>query len=242
MPMGYILMPAYSTMGYNNIGDTNQVLDNHQILMPANMYPEFTYSVTNPVKMEMESFWLCDLPKTSLPQNISSGYTDLSPRGGVILPHPNSILGGPLNYANQKAEDQILPLEMDSSEPKQKKKLLLQQRIENKRPKILRSLELVNNESVTLINARTKAAPRNTTNSSRRSNFIGVFKNGPNWQALISINKKKTYIGTYATEEVAAKAFDYHSILLHNLTATTNYSYNKRQILQLFEKFAGKQQ
>ena len=56
MPMGYILMPAYSTMGYNNIGDTNQVLDNHQILMPANMYPEFTYSVTNPVKMEMESF------------------------------------------------------------------------------------------------------------------------------------------------------------------------------------------
>ena len=30
--------------------------------------------------------------------------------------------------------------------------------------------------------------------SHKRTSYIGVSKNGPNWQALISINKKKTYI------------------------------------------------
>lgn len=175
-------------------------------------------------------------------KDTNQGFKSMNAKSGLVLPSPSSIFGESINKADRKGEDQITPLDIDSSEPKPKKKLLLQQRIDTKRPKILKSLELVNNEGATLINARTKAAPRNTTNSSRRSNFIGVFKNGPNWQALISINKKKTYIGTYATEEEAAKAFDYHSILLHNLTATTNYSYNKRQILQLFEKFGGKQQ
>ena len=71
------------------------------------------------------------------------------------------------------------------------------------------------------------------SHSNRRSAYIGVFKNGPNWQSLISIDKKKTYIGTYLTEIEAARAFDYYSILLHGLTAVTNLDYSKRDILEL---------
>lgn len=119
---------------------------------------------------------------------------------------------------------------------KTKKKLLLDQRVEEKIPKILNALDLVNKEDAILIPAKQKASPRTNTNSSRRSSYIGVFKNGPNWQALISIKRKKTYIGTYRTEEEAARAFDYYSILMNNMVAVTNFNYSKKTILQLFSE------
>ena len=115
--------------------------------------------------------------------------------------------------------------------PAKSKRLLLEQRIDGKIPKIFESLYLINSEDSVLIHGKQKLAPRG--NSNRRSTFIGVFKNGPNWQALISIDKKKTYIGTYSTELDAAKAFDYYSILLHGLTAVTNFDYSKRSIVEL---------
>lgn len=73
--------------------------------------------------------------------------------------------------------------------------------------------------------------------SVRRSNFIGVIKNGPNWQSLISINRRKTYIGTYLTQNEAARAFDIYSFLLHGLKASTNFPYTKSEILSSLEGF-----
>ena len=73
--------------------------------------------------------------------------------------------------------------------------------------------------------------------SSRRSHYTGVFKNGDNWQALISIQKRKTYIGIYASELEAAKAFDFYSILLNNITAIANFDYTKKDIIGMIENF-----
>ena len=109
--------------------------------------------------------------------------------------------------------------------------MLLEQRIEGKIPKIFEYLHLICDEDSVLISKKSKLAPRG--NSNRRSAYIGVFKNGSNWQSLISIDKKKTYIGTYLTEFEAARAFDYYSILLHGLTAVTNLNYSKRDIFEL---------
>lgn len=69
--------------------------------------------------------------------------------------------------------------------------------------------------------------------SDRRSNYIGVSKNGPNWQSMISLNKKKAYIGTYQEEKDAALSFDFYAILIHGLNAKTNFTYNKSQILSM---------
>lgn len=66
--------------------------------------------------------------------------------------------------------------------------------------------------------------------SRKRSKYIGVCKNGPHWQALISINKKKTYIGTYETQELAAKAYDFYCMLMQSLKAKTNFSYTKSEV------------
>jgi hypothetical protein len=142
------------------------------------------------------------------------------------------------SHSNNEIEDKIAPLTVAPSTSNQSKKLLIKQRIAGKVPQILKALELVTKIDAILIPSKQKAAPRGISNSRRRSSFIGVFKNGPNWQALISIDKKKTYIGTYKDEEKAARAFDYHSILLNNLTAVTNFDYSKTKIEKLFREFS----
>ena len=74
--------------------------------------------------------------------------------------------------------------------------------------------------------------------SAKRTSYFGVNKNGPNWQTLITINKRKTYVGTFMTEVEAARAFDFYSMLLHLDSAKTNFSYNKDQALSLISELS----
>ena len=101
---------------------------------------------------------------------------------------------------------------------------------------LLSTVRRVANEHKIVVHSKRKSAARQVI-SSRRSQYTGVFKNGDNWQALITINKKKTYISTYATELEAAKVFDFYSLLLNNITATTNFDYSKRQVFEMVENF-----
>jgi len=78
---------------------------------------------------------------------------------------------------------------------------------------------------------------RRTTNSKRRSKYIGVFKNSENWQAFVTIKKKKRYIGTFKTEEGAAQAYDFYSILTCRETAFTNFNYTKSDVFGLMNKY-----
>ena len=72
--------------------------------------------------------------------------------------------------------------------------------------------------------------------SNRRSSYIGVSKNGPNWQAMISSSKMKSYIGTYVNEIEAAEMFDLYSLLVNGFSAKTNFSYSKTGIIDLINK------
>lgn len=74
---------------------------------------------------------------------------------------------------------------------------------------------------------------RKTNSSKRRSEYIGVSKNGANWQALISIDKSKKYIGTFKTQLEAAREFDKYSILINNVSAMTNFNYSRDEVLQI---------
>ena len=65
----------------------------------------------------------------------------------------------------------------------------------------------------------------------------GVTWNGQLWQALITINKRKTYIGSYESERDAAIAFDFYCMLLHSLRAKTNFNYSKKNTLCMVENF-----
>lgn len=97
------------------------------------------------------------------------------------------------------------------------------------------SIEDITDNQTYVVRATKKVQRRNL--SSRRSAYIGVSRNGPNWQSMISINKRKSYIGTYPTEMEAAVAFDLYSLLIHGLSAKTNFSYTKPQLVELLSNY-----
>lgn len=66
---------------------------------------------------------------------------------------------------------------------------------------------------------------RNKTSSKYR----GVSKNGNKWQVLIQINKKQSYIGSYLSEEFAARVYDVLEIKNRGIKAKTNFIYNNIQ-------------
>ena len=79
--------------------------------------------------------------------------------------------------------------------------------------------------------------PKGKRSSKRRSQYIGVSQNGSSYQVLISVNGKKTYLGSFDTEHEAAVKFDYYSILLHSIEAKTNFSYTARDIADMIQKY-----
>ena len=66
---------------------------------------------------------------------------------------------------------------------------------------------------------------KNIKSYHRGSRFRGVSRNGGKWQVLIMINRQKTYVGNYDTEEEAARAYDEVAIKYHKEKARTNFKY-----------------
>mmetsp|Transcript_42857 Transcript_42857/g.50254 ORF Transcript_42857/g.50254 Transcript_42857/m.50254 type:complete len:139 (-) Transcript_42857:33-449(-) len=62
--------------------------------------------------------------------------------------------------------------------------------------------------------------------SMKKSLYIGVTKNGPHWQTLITINERKTYLGTFVEQEVAARV----------LKARPNFKYTKSEAQALISR------
>lgn len=61
------------------------------------------------------------------------------------------------------------------------------------------------------------------------SKYLGVSKNGSKWQVLMKINKKQSYIGSYPSEELAARVYDVLAIKNRGIKARTNFIYNNIQ-------------
>ena len=76
-----------------------------------------------------------------------------------------------------------------------------------------------------------------SSKSGRRSTYIGVSRNGDVWQSLIMIDGKKTYIGSYLSEEEAAMSYDFYSIILKSFSAKTNFDYSIENIKRMLEDY-----
>ncbi|CAI2363303.1 unnamed protein product [Moneuplotes crassus] len=73
--------------------------------------------------------------------------------------------------------------------------------------------------------------------SKRRTRFTGVTKNSLNYQTLIVVGGKKTYVGSYPLEVDAAITFDFYSMMLHNDMAPTNFSWRAEDVFEMLESF-----
>lgn len=74
-------------------------------------------------------------------------------------------------------------------------------------------LSEIPDDQLVLSYSKPKMASKTPYRSKRRSKFTGVFKNGHRWQTLVSIMKKKTYVGTFKTEIEAARVYDFYSFI-----------------------------
>lgn len=102
--------------------------------------------------------------------------------------------------------------------PKQKKKVkamhtpMIKKQTEETLKKLV---DLVDKDSKIFKRTGKTAAPPDHSPVKQRSRFIGVSKNGNNWQSLIVINNTKVYLGTYKSQEEAAVTFDFYSMVVH---------------------------
>ena len=69
----------------------------------------------------------------------------------------------------------------------------------------------------------------------RSSRYRGVSKNGNQWQVLMMINKIKSYIGSYDSEELAARIYDILAFKYRGIKARTNFKYTYNQIKNICE-------
>lgn len=111
--------------------------------------------------------------------------------------------------------------------------------VEKRLAKLYKELSFFQDQSMFIVQGKEKAAPRIQTYgiSNRRSRYIGVFKNGYNWQTLITVKQKKTYIGTFQSEIYAAKMFDLYSVLTGGFSALTNFDYSVRDTYKMLSEY-----
>lgn len=89
-----------------------------------------------------------------------------------------------------------------------------------------RTLEIV-------ISPHKKLFKGGNVNNFRGSKYRGISKNGNSWQILLMVNRKKKYLGTLQSEELAAKFYDKVAIQYQGAKAKTNFPYNKQQVMQI---------
>ena len=104
--------------------------------------------------------------------------------------------------------------------------------------KLHKKLDKLEDTSLMFVTGKKKCQPsKNKSVSKRRSRYIGVTHNSANYQALIVVNRKKIYVDTFAEELLAAITFDFYSMLLHGIKATTNFSYSAEEVKEMLRSF-----
>ncbi|CAI2371379.1 unnamed protein product [Moneuplotes crassus] len=200
-----------------------------------------------------DKFCLCEQKDTqSSPQNLGENPTnsffqhkekeDLASPSSIAQEEPSvSESSSSAMKSNQKSPKRTSRRSRheETERSKAKKNLMFKLGNFNERVEALSQVVQAITSNTVLVSAKKKAQSRRGPISNKRSEYIGVSRNGPHWQSLITIKKRKTYIGSYRDERDAALAFDFYSLLLHSLSAKTNFDYTKEDISIMISNFKG---
>ena len=180
----------------------------------------------------LRDYWGCQAyPWTN---EISTNHCPFKYGDDIEYEQYHYVSNSSLNQSNQLCEG------AESAKPSLHKRLLVQTHdFSQNIQRLLAAVKGSIDEDKIIVNAKKKSEAK-VCRSNRRSRFTGVFRNGDNWQSFISIEKRKTYLGTYDTQEEAAEVFDFYSLLLNWLVAKTNFDYSKKDIENMINKFVCK--
>ena len=107
--------------------------------------------------------------------------------------------------------------------------------IDNNLMKLLNFISL--NKKIEFVHCSKSSRGLHNGVSSRRSQFIGILKNGNRWQVLINIGRTKKYIGTFLNEKEAAIVHDFYSMGINGRKGKTNFSYNKDLVVSMITSY-----
>ena len=106
----------------------------------------------------------------------------------------------------------------------------------NNKMKIKKNNKIVYINSLIFMRKKNKNKRHLFLNRKRSSKYRGVSRNGNHWQTSIMNNRNYSYIGTYNSEELAARIYDLISIKKKGIKAKTNFIYNNIQIQNILLK------
>lgn len=134
-----------------------------------------------------------------------------------------------------------LQIETESSKSKPVK-TVRERRRKNRMPdideKLNTLLEFFKVTDISCLKAKhTGMKKRSMNQGGRSSKYIGVSKNGDNWQALINYQHTKKYIGTYSSDLEAAVAYDFYSIAIKGLKNNINFSYDIETVIDMINSY-----
>lgn len=172
--------------------------------------------------------------KKNLNENINENNNSTDMSNSAPIPNNDSIIKKK-NYFN------ITHIKNEKSKKKENKKIISQSE-NNNEIKVLKNNKVVYVNTF-LLNSHSTSKNIKKLNkivfigrNKRSSQYRGVSKNGNQWQVLMMINKNKSYIGSYPSEELAARIYDILALKNRGIKARTNFIYNRKQIQNICEK------
>ena len=97
----------------------------------------------------------------------------------------------------------------------------------------LAELQLMDRDTLLVKKTKKQRASQNTKHPEKRSRYIGVSKNGTNWQSLVVVGNEKIYIATTPSEKKAAEIVDFYTLLHRLKQGKLNSDYTVNQAINL---------
>lgn len=214
---------------YNLISNRNKIFTNtkqenglRNFRDESKIYPINLFNIKNEICNFQKSFFKST--DNSNPKIISNDIQRNLINSNINIKSNNSSKKIKLFNVKKIAENNLL-----DSEACKEIKVLKNKKI------VYINTNLVNSYSITRSIKKLNKIKFIITNK-RRSKYRGVSKNGNKWQALIMVKYKKCYLGSYPSEELAARVYDIFAIQSYGNKARTNFVYNYHQLKKIHER------
>ena len=220
----------------NNINSNNEIISNNININNPNLFGNETILVNNNNNINTNGVILNAF---NINNNSIVKFNDVKENMFNIKLNNDNSINGNFMPNNSNLNNNIYNQNNNNSKGNSKKEAessLLNNSENNNEVKVLKNHKAVYVNSY-LLNSPSSSKNLKKLNkiafigkSKRSSRYRGVSRNGNQWQVLIMLKRGKSYVGSYNSEEFAARIYDILSIKYRGIKARTNFKYSSEQI------------